>query len=323
MLGEILIGGMGSLFICIFLGPKFIDFMRDREFGQHIREEGPEGHHEKAGTPTMGGLLILLSITVPFLILSDYRAVSLAVLGTALASGALGFVDDWTKVTHRRSLGVSGRYKLLAQAVIAIGLWLVATEYVHLPEILRVHTIDASIDLGLLYPVLIFLVLAGATNGVNLTDGLDGLAAGSAAIVLLAYTAMTFITTGQEDLALLSACLVGACVGLPLVQLVPGGDLHGRHRLARARRRDRGAGRDDADRAAPDRDRRHLRDRGLSVVIQVIAFQRFRRRVFLMAPIHHHFELMAWSETKIILRFWIVAAICSAIGFTLYQQSIQ
>src|ERR671919_2654922 len=208
MLGEILIGGMGSLFICMFLGPKFIEFMREREFGQHIREEGPEGHHEKAGTPTMGGLLILLSITVPFLILSEYRAVSLAVLGTALASGALGFIDDWTKVTHRRSLGVSGRYKLLAQGVIAIGLWLVATEYVHLPEILRVHTIDASIDLGLFYPVLIFLVLAGATNGVNLTDGLDGLAAGCCAIVFLTFTAMTFITRGgrapvQLDLALL------------------------------------------------------------------------------------------------------------------------
>src|SRR5918997_1443716 len=134
MLGEILIGGMGSMLICIFLGPKFIDFMRAREFGQHIREEGPEGHHEKAGTPTMGGLLILLSITVPFLILSEYRAVSRAVLGTALASGALGFIDDWTKVSHRRSLGLAGRWKLLIQAMIAIGLWLVATEYVDLPE---------------------------------------------------------------------------------------------------------------------------------------------------------------------------------------------
>src|SRR4051794_12853919 len=107
-MGEILIGGMGSMLICIFLGPKFIDFMRTREFGQQIREEGPAGHHEKAGTPTMGGLLILLSITVPFLILTDYRAISLAVLGVMLACGLLGFVDDWTKIAHRRSLGVSG-----------------------------------------------------------------------------------------------------------------------------------------------------------------------------------------------------------------------
>jgi phospho-N-acetylmuramoyl-pentapeptide-transferase len=271
----------------------------------------------------MGGLLILLSITVPFLILSEYRAVSLAVLGTALASGALGFIDDWTKVAHRRSLGLSGRWKLAAQGVIAIALWLIATEYVHLPEILKIHTIDASIDLGLLYPFLIFLVLAGATNGVNLTDGLDGLAAGSAAIVLLAYTAMTFITTGQEDLALLSACLVGACVGFLWFNSFPAAIFMGDTGSL-------GLGGAIAGLAVMTQTELLLIVIGgifviesLSVVIQVIAFQRFRRRVFLMAPVHHHFELMAWSETKIILRFWIVAAICSAIGFTLYQQSIQ
>ena len=226
-------------------------------------------------------------------------------------------------MTHRRSLGVSGRYKLLAQGVIAIGLWLMATEYVHLPEILRFHTIDASIDLGLLYPVLIFLVLAGATNGVNLTDGLDGLAAGSAAIVLLAYTAMTFITTGQEDLALLSRLPRGGVRRVPLVQLVPGGIFMGDTGSL-------GLGGAIAALAVMTQTELLLIVIGgifviesLSVVIQVIAFQRFRRRVFLMAPVHHHFELMAWSETKIILRFWIVAAICSAIGFTLYQQSIQ
>jgi phospho-N-acetylmuramoyl-pentapeptide-transferase len=207
--------------------------------------------------------------------------------------------------------------------VIAIGLWLVATEYVDLPEILKVHTIDASIDLGLLYPVLIFLVLAGTSNGVNLTDGLDGLAAGSAAIVLLAYTAMTFITTGQEDLALLSACLVGACVGFLWFNSFPAAIFMGDTGSL-------GLGGAIAGLAVMTQTELLLIVIGgifviesLSVVIQVIAFQRFRRRVFLMAPVHHHFELMAWSETKIILRFWIVAAICSAIGFTLYQQSIQ
>ena len=320
-MGQILIGGMASMLICIFLGPAFIDFMREREFGQHIRDEGPEGHHEKAGTPTMGGLLILLSITVPFLILSEYRAVSLAVLGTALASGALGFIDDWTKVSHRRSLGISGRWKLVAQGVIAIALWLVATEYVHLPEVLRVHTIDATIDLGLLYPVLIFLVLAGATNGVNLTDGLDGLAAGSAAIVLLAYTAMT-LSSHHGDLALISACLVGACVGFLWFNSFPAAIFMG----------DTGSlalGGAIAALAVLTQTEVLLLIIGgifvieaLSVLIQVFSFQRFRKRVFLMAPVHHHFELMAWSETKIILRFWIVAAICSSIGFTLYQQSI-
>ena len=310
MLGEIVIGGSASLLICMFLGPRFIEYLRLKEFGQHIREEGPAGHHGKAGTPTMGGLAIFLSVCVPFLILSEYRAASLAVLGTALAMAALGFADDITKVRKRRSLGVSGRTKLVVQALTAIALWLVVTEYVEFRDTLNLRVFDASIDLGLAYPILIFLVLAGATNGVNLTDGLDGLAAGCSAIVFLAYTAMTFITTGQEDLALLwwntnqahiymgdtgSLGLGGAIAALAvmtkteLLLIMIGGIF-----VIEA----------------------------LSVAIQVFSFQRFRKRVFLMAPIHHHFELAGWSETKIILRFWIVAAICGAIGFTLYQASI-
>src|SRR5918998_2623893 len=135
-MGEILIGGMASLLICIFLGPKFISALREREFGQHIREEGPEGHHEKAGTPTMGGIVIFLAVSVPFLILSDYRAISLAVFGTAIATAALGFADDWTKISKRRSLGVSGKTKLGVQAVIALALWL-ATEDVGLNDTLQ------------------------------------------------------------------------------------------------------------------------------------------------------------------------------------------
>src|SRR5215216_7287821 len=123
-MGEILIGGMASLLICMFLGPRFIEFLRLKEFGQHIREEGPAGHHGKAGTPTMGGLAIFIAIAVPFLILSDYRAGSLAVLGTALLMAALGFADDIIKLRRRRSLGVSGKTKLLVQALAAIGLWI-------------------------------------------------------------------------------------------------------------------------------------------------------------------------------------------------------
>src|SRR5918998_4678107 len=135
-MGEILIGGMASLLICMFLGPKFISALREREFGQHIREEGPEGHHEKAGTPTMGGIVIFLAVSVPFLILSDYRAISLAVFGTAIATAALGFADDWTKISKRRSLGVSGKTKLIVQALIALALWL-ATEDVGLNDTLQ------------------------------------------------------------------------------------------------------------------------------------------------------------------------------------------
>jgi phospho-N-acetylmuramoyl-pentapeptide-transferase len=324
-MGEILIGGMASLLICMFLGPRFIDYLRLKEFGQHIREEGPAGHHGKAGTPTMGGLAVLLAVCVPFLILSEYRAASLCVLGTALAMAGLGFADDLTKLRKRRSLGVSGKTKLLVQALTAIALWLAVTEYVGNQDTLDLRAVDYSVDLGLAYPVLIFLVLAGATNGVNLTDGLDGLAAGCAAIVFLTFTAMTFITghTGvQGDLALLSACLVGACVGFLWFNSFPASVFMGDTGSL-------GLGGAIAALAVITHTEVLLILIGgifvieaLSVLIQVIAFQRFRRRVFLMAPIHHHFELLGWSETKIILRFWIVAAICAAIGFTLYQQSI-
>jgi phospho-N-acetylmuramoyl-pentapeptide-transferase len=322
MLGEIVMAGSASLLICMFLGPRFIDYLRLKEFGQQIREEGPAGHHGKAGTPTLGGLAIFLSILVPFLILSDYRASSLAVLGTAIAMAALGFADDVIKLRKRRSLGVSGKTKLLVQALTAIALWLVVTEYVGLNDTLRLRVVDASVELGYVYPVLIFLVLAGATNGVNLTDGLDGLAAGCAAIVFLTYTVMTFITSGQQDLALLSASLVGACVGFLWFNSFPASVFMG----------DTGSlGLGGAIAALAVMTKTELLliliggifvIEALSVAIQVFAFQRFRRRVFLMAPIHHHFELAGWSETKIILRFWIVAAICAAIGFTLYQQSI-
>jgi phospho-N-acetylmuramoyl-pentapeptide-transferase len=322
MLGEIVIGGSASLLICMFLGPRFIEYLRLKEFGQHIREEGPAGHAGKAGTPTMGGLAIFVAVCVPFLILSEYRVVSLAVLGTALAMAALGFADDVTKLRKRRSLGVSGRTKLFVQGLTAIALWLVIIEYAEFRDTLNLRVVDASIDLGLGYPILIFLVLAGATNGVNLTDGLDGLAAGCAAIVFLAYTAMTFITTGQEDLALLSACLVGACVGFLWFNSFPASVFMGDTGSL-------GLGGAIAALAVLTKTELLLIMIGgifvieaLSVAIQVFSFQRFRKRVFLIAPIHHHFELVGWSETKIILRFWIVAAICGAIGFTLYQASI-
>jgi phospho-N-acetylmuramoyl-pentapeptide-transferase len=323
-LGEILIAGMASLLICVFLGPRFIAWLREREFGQHIREEGPEGHRTKAGTPTMGGVLIFLAVAVPYLILSfdDFDAGSLAVFGTAVACAGIGLLDDWQKLSKKRSLGLSARVKLGAQVLIAIALWYVATQEIGLSSTLRFRLFDLSIDLGWLYPLLIFLVLAGASNGVNLTDGLDGLAAGCGAIVLFAYTGITFIATGQEDLALLCSCLVGACVGFLWFNSFPAAVFMGDTGSL-------GLGGAIAALAVMTKTEILLLIIGgifvieaLSVAIQVFAFQRFRRRVFLMAPVHHHFELLAWSETKIILRFWIVAAICSAIGFTLYQQSI-
>jgi phospho-N-acetylmuramoyl-pentapeptide-transferase len=319
-MGRILFGGMTALLICIFLSPKFIEFLRVREFGQHIREDGPEGHLHKAGTPTMGGLLIFLSVTVPFLILTNYSWPVLGVFGAAIACAALGFADDYVKLVRRRSLGLRARTKLGVTIAISIGLWYIAHEKAHLPSVLFLRFVDYHVDVGPLYPVLIYLVLAGTTSAVNLTDGLDGLAAGCAAIVLLAFIGITFIT-GEFELAMLAGCLVGACIGFLWFNAFPATIFMGDTGSL-------GLGGAIAGLAVMTKTEILLLVMGgifvieaLSVVIQVISFQTFRKRVFLMAPIHHHFELKAWSETKIILRFWIVASICAAIGFTIYRQS--
>jgi phospho-N-acetylmuramoyl-pentapeptide-transferase len=322
-MGVVLIAGMAAMLITIFLGPKFIEYLRVREFGQHIREDGPQEHHAKAGTPTMGGLIIFVSICVPYLVLSDRDAQSLTVFGVALGCAAIGFVDDYIKIVKRRSLGLSARWKILFQILLALVLWWVARHSVGLEPVLYFRIGGGSVDLGpVLYFVLVFLVLAGTSNGVNLTDGLDGLAAGSCAIVLLTYTAIAFVAGGQQDLALLSACLVGACIGFLWYNSFPASIFMGDTGSL-------GLGGAIGALAVMTQTEVLLLIIGgifvieaLSVAIQVFSFKTFRRRVFLMAPLHHHFEMMAWSETKIMLRFWIIAAVCSGIGFALFQQSI-
>jgi phospho-N-acetylmuramoyl-pentapeptide-transferase len=321
-MSRVLIGGTASLLICVFLAPKFIEYLRQREFGQHIREEGPEEHHSKAGTPTMGGIIIFTAIAVPFLLLTEWDPRAIGVIGVAAACALLGFADDATKVMRKRSLGLSGRAKLAVTVAISVGLWLAATRWAGLPDTVDLRFVDARVDLGYAYPIFIYLVVAGTTSAVNLTDGLDGLAAGCTAIVLLAYIGITF-TTDQRDLALVAACLVGACVGFLWFNSFPASIFMGDTGSL-------GLGGALAAMAVMTKTEILLVVLGgifvieaLSVLIQVFAFQTFGKRVFLMAPIHHHFELQAWSETKIILRFWIVAAVCSAIGFTVYQYSIQ
>lgn len=319
-MGRILIGGTAALLICIFLSPKFIEFLRKREFGQQIREDGPKGHHVKAGTPTMGGVLIFLAVSVPFLILTNYEWRSIGVFGVAIACALLGFADDYIKLVRRRSLGLRARTKLGVTIAISLVLWFIAEHQAHLAPTLRLRFVDYQIDLGPLYPLLIYFVVAGTTSAVNLTDGLDGLAAGCAAIVLLAYIGITFIT-GDLDMAMLAGCLVGACIGFLWFNAFPATIFMGDTGSL-------GLGGAIAGLAVMTKTEVLLILLGgifvieaLSVVIQVISFQTMRKRVFLMAPIHHHFELKAWSETKIILRFWIVASICCAIGFTIYRQS--
>ena len=322
-MGEIVIRALASMLICLFLSPRFIEFLRNREFGQHIREEGPEGHQTKAGTPTMGGLIIFTAISVPFLVLSDHGVASMTVFFVALGCAALGFADDFVKIVKRRSLGLAARYKLVVQVFLALVLWWVARHEVGLEPVLLFRAFDISFDIGpVLYFVLVFLVIAGSTNGVNLTDGLDGLAAGSSAIVLLTYTAITFVTAGQQDLALFAICLVGGCVGFLWFNAFPATIFMG----------DTGSlGLGGAIGALAVMTQTEVLliviggifvIEALSVLVQVFSFKAFGRRVLLMAPLHHHFEMMAWSETKIMLRFWIIAAVFSGVGFAIYQQSI-
>ena len=321
--GKVLAAGSAALLICLFLAPKFIEFLRRREFGQNIREEGPQGHQQKAGTPTMGGIIIFTAITVPFLVLSGRDWSSMGVFGAAFGAALLGFADDYTKIVRRRSLGLRARTKLIVTIAISFWLWWVATQKVGLSPQVRFRFVDLNIDLGPLYPVFIYLVVAGATTAVNFADGLDGLAAGCTAIVLLAYIGITYITNGEIDMTVLAACLVGACIAFLWFNSFPASIFMG----------DTGAlglGGAIAGLAIMTQTEVILILLGgvfvievVSVIIQVFSFRLFRKRVFLMTPIHHHFELAGWSETKIILRFWIVAAACAAIGFTVYQLSIR
>ncbi len=322
---RLLIAAIGAAMLLLVLGPRVIRWLRDHEVGQFIRPRGeiPDAHAEKQGTPTMGGLLILFAMTVPFLILSTRGTAAMLVLFATLACGAVGFADDWIKIVKKRSLGLSGRGKMLALLVIAVALTVVAVEVVGVPTTIDFHVVDYSLEIGpIAFGIVVFLVLAGATNAVNLTDGLDGLAAGTMAIALLAYVGMTFVVPGQRDTAILAACLMGACVGFLWFNSYPASVFMG----------DTGSfalGGALAALAVMTKTEVLLLFIGgvfvieaLSVIIQVLVFKRTRRRVFLMAPVHHHFEMAGWSETKIIVRFWLIALVFAGIGFTLFFRTL-
>ena len=320
---------MIALLISIISGPKFIDFLRRKELGQHIREEGPEHHFSKQGTPTMGGLLILFAATIGFLALSKYTVPALTVLFVTLACGAIGFLDDFIKLTHRRSLGLNGRWKLILLGLITVGVG-IAAQHQHLPTEVYIPGVGA-LQLSYAWYGLLFLVIAGAANGVNLTDGLDGLASGTVIIALFTFASMiviSWIRSGPPghrfgtklDLGIAAAALIGASIGFLWYNAWPAevfmGDT-GSMALGGAL----------AAFAIFTKTIFLLLLVGgifalvaLSVIIQVFSFKYFKRRVFLMAPIQHHFELKAWSETKIMVRFWIVCAILCATGFALFYR---
>ena len=324
---DVLIATIVAMVISIVAGPRFISFLRLREYGQQVRAEGPAGHVVKQGTPTMGGLLILFSAAVPYLILSNYSTPALTVFFCMVGCGTVGFLDDFVKLTHRRSLGLNGRWKLLLLALITGGVAYAARNLstdLYLPGI-------GSIPLSYAWYPFLFLIIAGAANGVNLTDGIDGLAAGTGIIAVFTFTAMTviaFIRSGPPgsrsdtylDLSIVGAALIGATVGFLWYNAFPAEVFMG----------DTGSmaiGCALAGFAIMTKTEFLLLLVGgiflieaLSVIVQVASFKYYGKRVFLMTPIHHHFEMKAWSETKIMVRFWILTAILCACGFALYYR---
>src|SRR3954449_12795299 len=327
-MARVLVAAVVAMIIAILSGPTFIAFLRKNEFGQHIREEGPQTHFAKQGTPTMGGLLILLAAAIAFLPLSDYTLPALTVFGTAVACGAVEFLDDFIKLRHRRSLGLRGRWKMLMLLGItaAVG---VAAHHQHLSHHVYVPVADFSIPLGPVWYGLLFLIIAGAVNGVNLTDGVDGLAAGTSIIALATLTAMAvtiFIRSGPPriqnrlDVAFFGAALIGAAIGFLWFNAFPAEVFMG----------DTGAmalGGAIAAMAIMMKVELLLLFVGgifainaVSVILQVVSFRYWGRRIFLIAPLQHHFEMKAWSETKIMVRFWIVSAIFCAAGFALFYK---
>jgi phospho-N-acetylmuramoyl-pentapeptide-transferase len=273
-------------------------------------------------------------MTVPFLAFSHRTAEGLTVFGVTLACAAVGFADDYIKVRHRRSLGLSGRWKLLLLAGITVGVGLVVQDLDFRTSV-YVPVFDWRVQLAFAFYFFLFLILAGAANGANLTDGIDGLAIGVGIIALLTFTAInvfTYIRSGQVaaeqdlaalDLAILGASLIGGAIGFLWYNAFPaevfmgdtgsmaiGGALGGFAIMSQSELLLLLIGGIFVIEA-------------LSVILQVISFRYWGRRIFLMTPIHHHFEMKAWSETKIMVRFWIMAAILCAGAFALYYQYLR
>jgi phospho-N-acetylmuramoyl-pentapeptide-transferase len=327
---RVLIAGVIALVLSTLLGPRFIAFLRRNEFGQHIREEGPERHVVKQGTPTLGGLLILMAGSLGFLAASKYTVPALTVFFVTLACGAIGFLDDYIKLTHKRSLGLNGRWKLLLLGAITVGVG-IAAQHQNLPTEVYIPGIGA-LQLGYAWYGLLFLVIAGAANGVNLTDGVDGLAAGTVIIALFTFAAMNviaWIRSGPPghrfdtklDLGIIAAALIGGVIGFLWYNAWPAELFMG----------DTGSMALGGALAAFAIFTQTIflllliggifAVSAISVIIQVFSFKYLGgRRPFLMTPIQHHFELKAWSETKIMVRFWIVTGVLCSIGFALYYR---
>lgn len=313
---RILFAGLASFVTVVILGPMVIRALHRLKFGQSVRQDGPQSHQKKAGTPTMGGILIFFGI-IAGLIAGVGRHWDVPLIWAffiTLAYGGIGFLDDLIIILTKRSLGLKARHKLLAQVVFAglFGLYVVQTGAL---ETLLIPFSPLSVPM--IQPVITFLfvifVVVGASNAVNLTDGLDGLAAGTSVLAFIALAIMA-LTMGQSHLAVLGFAIAGACLGFVWFNSPPAQVFMG----------DTGSlalGAALASIAILSRTPLYLLVVGgvfvaetFSVIIQVTAFRLTGRRVFRMSPLHHHFELGGWVESKVVFRFWIVGILLAILG---------
>ena len=317
---ELLYAAALAFVIALVVGPFVIPVLRRLKFGQSIRQEGPERHYAKAGTPTMGGVIIMAAMAVPPLVFAGAQAEVWLALAVALGHGIIGFIDDFIKVVLKRSLGLKARQKLLGQIIMAFGLAYLATTYFGRGTDLWIPLVGVNIDFGPLYYLLIFFVLVGTTNAVNLTDGLDGLAAGTMTVAATAY-AVICLAFDKPHLALFCVSVAGATLGFLRFNIHP----------ARVFMGDTGSlalGGALAAVAVLTKTELLLVIVGgifvlvaLSVIIQVISFQSTGRRVFKMSPLHHHFELSGWSETKVVTVFWLAGCGFAVLGLLMLAVS--
>ncbi len=309
--------------VTVSLGSKFIVFLQNKKFGQFVREEGPQTHLIKQGTPTMGGVVMLVGLVAALLVVARPNVATLTTLLIVSAVAGIGLYDDWQKISNRRNEGLSVRWKFLLLSLTVIIADVMALRYVGVTQNVIMPGFEKNLVLGpgvigvALFSVLMLLVIVGTTNTVNLSDGLDGLAAGAGGIALLAYTAIAFLER-QYDVAIICGAMVGAIIGFLWYNAHPAqvfmgdtGSLAIGGVLAAA------AVITKTEMLLPVIGGLFVIE-GLSVIIQYGFFKLTGRRVFKMAPIHHHFELSGWEENKIVVRFWIVQGAFTALGFVLY-----
>jgi phospho-N-acetylmuramoyl-pentapeptide-transferase len=302
-----------SFIVCLIIGPMSIALLRRLKFGQSIRIDGPQSHLQKSGTPTMGGIIMVFAIVaVVFFFISDITDV-IWVIFAIIGFGFIGLLDDLVIIISKRSLGLKAREKLFGQ--IALGTMIAFYVY-NSPELGHEVMIPFTrqwIDLGIFYIPFAVFVLVALSNAVNITDGLDGLAAGTVAIASSAFAYIS-LRCGNVDLSITAATIAGACLGFSWFNAYPAQVFMGDTGALAL-----GAGLGTLSLLV----KRELAVpliggvfviEALSVIIQVIVYKLTKKRIFRMSPIHHHFELEGWMETKVVTRFWIIGLLCGIIG---------